>query len=78
MNLPRVSDTLHEHGVSHTLIAPHVIRIKWLVDGSSQPIVDFDLKHNFIRPSGHFDRLQGREKGKLRSILNSCKHKNIH
>ena len=78
VNLPKVTDTLAKHGISHAMIAPHVIRVTWLVDGASQPVIDFDAKHNFVRSLGNFDKLQGKEKGMLRSIMNSCKHKNLN
>ena len=42
MNLSKVTDTLAKHGVSHRLIAPHVMQIHWLVDGSSQPVMEYD------------------------------------
>ena len=32
MNLPKVTETLQEHGISHAMIAPHVMQIHWLVD----------------------------------------------
>ena len=78
MNLPKVTETLYEHGISHTMIAPHVIRVTWLVDGSSQPVIDFDAKHNFIRKLERFNAMRGVDKGKLRVIMDSCKFKNVN
>ncbi len=78
MNLPKVIETLQEHGISHTMIAPHVIRVTWLVDGASQPVIDFDAKHNFIRKLERFNAMRGVDKGKLRVIMDSCKFKNVN
>lgn len=78
MNLPKVTETLYEHGISHTMIAPHVIRVTWLVDGASQPVIDFDAKHNFIRKLERFNAMRGVDKGKLRVIMDSCKFKNVN
>lgn len=78
MNLPKVTETLHEHGISHTMIAPHVIRVTWLVDGSSQPVIDFDAKHNFVRRLDRFNEMRGVDKGKLRVVMDSCKFKNVN
>ena len=78
MNLSKVTDTLQEHGVSHRLIAPHVMQIHWLVDGSSQPVIDFDAKHNFIRKLERFNSMRGVDKGKLRVVMDSCKFKNVN
>lgn len=78
MNLPKVTETLYEHGISHTMIAPHVIRVTWLVDGASQPVIDFDAKHNFIRKLERFNAMRGVDKGKLRVVMDSCKFKNVN
>mgnify|MGYP003606426405 CR=1 FL=1 len=78
MNIPKVTETLQEHGISHTMIAPHVIRVAWLVDGASQPVIDFDAKHNFIRKLERFNEMRGVDKGKLRVVMDSCKFKNVN
>ena len=78
MNLTKVTDTLAKHGVSHRLIAPHVMQIHWLVDGSSQPVVEYDVKHNFTRIIGRFRQMKGKDKGELKSIVESLKMVNVH
>ena len=78
MNMTKVTETLYEHGVSHTMIAPHVIRVTWLVDGASQPVIDFDAKHNFIRKLERFNAMRGVDKGKLRVVMDSCRFKNVN
>ena len=78
MNLPKVTETLYEHGISHTMIAPHVIRVTWLVDGASQPVIDFDAKHNFVRRLDRFNEMRGVDKSKLRVVMDSCKFKNVN
>lgn len=78
MNLPKVTETLQEHGISHTMIAPHVIRVTWLVDGSSQPVMEYDVKHNFTRIIGRFKWMTGKDKGELKSIVADLKTVNVH
>ena len=73
MNLSKVTDTLAKHGISHRLIAPHVIRIHWLVDGSSQPVMDYDAKHNFTRFIGRFRHMTGKDKTELKSVVEQLK-----
>lgn len=73
MNLPKVTETLYEHGISHTIIAPHVVRIHWLVDGSSQPVMDYDVKHNFTRLIGRFRTMTGKDKGELKNVVERLK-----
>ena len=78
MNIPKVTDTLAKHGISHAMIASHVMQIHWLVDGASQPVIDFDAKHNFIRKLERFNAMRGVDKGKLRVVMDSCKFKNVN
>lgn len=78
MNLSKVTDILHEHGITHKLVAPHVIRIHWLVDGSSQPVMDYDVKHNFTRLIGRFKHMTGKDKGELKSVVERLKMVNVH
>ena len=73
MNLSKVTATLQEHGITHRLIAPHVIRIHWLVDGSSQPVMDYDVKHNFTRLLGRFRHMTGKDKETLKNVVNRLK-----
>ena len=73
MNMSNVTATLQEHGITHHLIAPHVIRIHWLVDGASQPVVDYDVKHNFTRFIGRFRHMTGKDKGELKSVVERLK-----
>ena len=76
MNMPNVTATLQEHGITHKLIAPHVVRIHWLVDGSSQPVMDYDVKHNFTRLIGRFKHMTGKDKGELKSVVERLKMAN--
>jgi hypothetical protein len=78
MNLPKVTDTLASEGITHHLIAPHVMQIHWLVDGSSQPVMEYDVKHNFTRIIGQFRQMKGKDKGELKSIVESLKMVNVH
>ena len=78
MNLPKVTDTLAKHGVSHRLIAPHVMHIHWLVDGSSQPVVEYDVKHNLTRFIGRFRHMTSKDKDELKSVVESLKMVNVH
>ena len=73
MNMPNVTATLQEHGITHHLIAPHVVRIHWLVDGSSQPVMDYDVKHNFTRLIGRFRMMTGKDKGELKNVVERLK-----
>ena len=78
MNLSKVTATLREHGISHHLIAPHVIRIHWLVDGSSQPVVEYDVKHNFTRFIGRFRQMTWKDKTELKSVVEQLKMVNVN
>lgn len=78
MNMTKVTATLQEHGISHRLISPHVIRIHWLVDGSSQPVMDYDVKHNFTRLIGRFRMMTGKDKETLKNVVNRLKMVNVH
>ena len=78
MNLPKVTDTLAKHGITHHLIAPHVLHIHWLVDGSSQPVVEYDVKHNFTRFIGRFRQKTGKDKDELKSVVERLKMVNVH
>lgn len=76
--MSNVTATLQEHGITHKLIAPHVIRIHWLVDGSSQPVMDYDVKHNFTRFIGRFEQMTGKDKGELKNVVERLKMDNTH
>ena len=78
MNLQAVTDTLAKHGISHRLIAPHVMQIRWLVDGSSQPVVEYDIKHNFTRFIGRFRHMTGKDKAELKNVVESLRMVNTH
>ena len=78
VNLSKVTATLQEQGITHHLIAPHVIRIHWLVDGSSQPVIDYDAKHNFTRLIGRFRHMTGKDKGELKNVVERLKMVNTH
>lgn len=78
MNMQKVTDTLAKHGVSHRLIAPHVMQIHWLVDGSSQPVVEYDIKHNFTRFTGRFRQMTWKDKDELKSVVEILKMVNVH
>ena len=78
MNMTKVTDTLAKHGVSHRLIAPHVMQIHWLVDGSSQPVVEYDVKHNFTRFIGRFRHMTSKDKDELKNVVERLKMVNTH
>ena len=78
MNMPNVTATLQEQGITHHLIAPHVVRIHWLVDGSSHPVVEYDVKHNFTRLIGRFRQMIGKDKAELKSVIERLKVVNTH
>ena len=78
MNLPKVTDTLAKHGITHHLIAPHVLHIHWLVDGSSQPVLEYDVKHNFTRLLGRFRQMTGKDKAELKNVVEQLKMVNTH
>ena len=78
MNLQAVTDTLAKHGISHRLIAPHVMHIHWLADGASQPVVEYDVKHNFTRFIGRFRQMTGKDKAELKNVVESLKMVNVH
>ena len=78
MNLTKVTETLAKHGVSHRLIAPHVIRVTWLVDGASQPVVEYDVKHNFTRFIGRFRHMTWKDKETLKNVVEQLKMVNTH
>ena len=78
MNMQKVTETLYEHGISHTMIAPHVMQIHWLVDGSSQPVVEYDVKHNFTRFIGRFRQMTWKDKDELKTVVESLKMVNTH
>ena len=78
MNLPKVTDTLAKHGISHRLIAPHVMQINWLVDGASQPVLEYDVKHNFTRFIGRFRQMTGKDKDELKNVGEILKVVNTH
>ena len=78
MNMTKVTETMYEHGISHRLIAPHVMQIHWLVDGSSQPVVEYDIKHNFTRFIGRFRHMTWKDKDELKSVVEQLKMVNTH
>ena len=78
MNMPNVTATLAKHGVSHRLIAPHVMHIHWLVDGSSQPVVEYDVKHNFTRFIGRFRQMTRKDKAELKNVVERLRMVNTH
>ena len=78
MNMQKVTDTLAKHGISHRLIAPHVMYIHWLVDGSSQPVVEYDVKHNFTRFIGRFRHMTWKEKDELKTVVERLKMVNVN
>ena len=77
MNMQKVTDTLAKNGISHRLIAPHVMQIHWLVDGSSQPVVEYDVKRNFTRFIGRFRQMTCKDKTELKSVVERLKMVNV-
>lgn len=78
MNMTKAIDTLAKHGVSHRLTAPHVMQIHWLVDGSSQPVLEYDVKNNFTRFIGRFREMAGKDKAELKSVVERLKMANLY
>ena len=78
MNMQKVTDTLAKNGISHRLIAPHVMQINWLVDGSSQPVVEHDVKRNFTRFIGRFRHMTWKDKAELKSVVERLKMVNTY
>ena len=46
--------------------------------GSSQPVVEYDVKHNFTRFIGRFRHMTGKDKAELKSVVESLKMVNTH
>ena len=77
MNLPKVTETLQEHGISHHLIAPHVIRVTWLVDGASQPVIDFNCYTNKATVMPDFNKLGNKEAGRMEFLKKRLRKVNV-
>jgi len=58
MNMPKVTEALYEHGISHQLVAPHVIRVTWLVDGSSYAKTMYRLLCQFKVPGYYIVKIE--------------------
>ena len=54
------------------------MHIHWLVDGSSQPVVEYDVKHNFTRFIGRFRQMTGKDKDELKSVVERLRMVNTH
>ncbi|PTQ84755.1 hypothetical protein C8U37_107123 [Trichococcus patagoniensis] len=78
MNLFAVTEVLNEEGISHRSISPTSLRLDWLIDGASRPVIVFDLKANRITPMSDHKYMPKQDKERLRSIVRRCKLKNVH
>ena len=77
MNLPKVTETLYEHGISHTMIAPHVIRINKLIDGASRPVLVFDCYTNRATVMPDYHKLSDKEAGRMENLRKRLKKVNV-
>lgn len=78
MNMQKVVDTLHEHGISHRQLPQYSVRINWLLDGASRPVIVFNAKENMVTKMPEFRRLDGKTKSLLMEVMTKCKLRNIH
>lgn len=78
MNLFKVTEVLNEEGISHRSISPTSLRLDWLIDGASRPVIVFDLKTNRVTPMSDHKYMPKQDKERLRAIVRRCKIKNVH
>ena len=78
MNLLKVTEVLNEEGISHRSISPASLRLDWLIDGASRPVIVFDLKANRITPMSDHKYMPKQDQDRLRAIVRRCKIKNVH
>ena len=46
--------------------------------GSSQPVVEYDIKHNFTRFIGRFRQMTWKDKDELKTVVERLKMVNTH
>lgn len=78
MNMPKVTETLQENGISHKQLPKHAIRIDWILDGASRPVIVFYAKENMVTKMPDFKRLDWKDRSMLLSVMANCKFRNIH
>lgn len=78
MNLFKVTEVLNEEGISHRSISPTTLRLDWLIDGASRPVIVFDLKTNRVTRMSDHKYMPKQDKERLRVIVRRCKIKNVH
>ena len=54
------------------------ISIRRQVGGSSQPVMEYDVKHNFTRFIGRFRHMTWKDKTELKSVVEQLKMVNTH
>ena len=78
MNLFKVSEILLEEGISHRSISPTAIRMDWIIDGASRPVVVYDIKTNAVTHMPDHSYMKDSHRSRLAGILKRCKFSNTH
>ena len=78
MNLFKVSEILLEEGISHRSISPTAIRMDWIIDGASRPVIVFDTKTNVVTHMPDHQHMQMKHRDRLAAIMRRCCSVNIH
>jgi len=78
MNLFKVSEILLEEGISHRSVSPTAIRMDWIIDGASKPVVLYDVKTNQVTNMPAHQYMKDEHRHRLERILKRCKFTNTH
>ena len=78
MNLFKVSEILLEEGISHRSVSPTAIRMDWIIDGASKPVVLYDVKTNQVTNMPAHQYMMDSHRHRLAGILKRCKFTNTH
>ena len=78
MNLFKVSEILLEEGISHRSVSPTAIRMDWIIDGASRPVVLYDVKTNQVTNMPAHRFMKDSHRIRLAGILKRCKFTNTH
>ena len=78
MNLFKVSEILLEEGISHRSISPTAIRMDWIIDGASRPVIVLDFQTNMITYMPDLQYIQKKHRDRLFAILKRCRFSNTH
>lgn len=78
MNLFKVSEILLEEGISHRSISPTAIRMDWIIDGASKPVVLYDVKTNQATHMPAHSYMREEHQNRIERILKRCKFTNTH